>query len=212
LAIALLKSSRQLPLKLLLWDVGTDGWPEAVPPSLLLFATFIMTSNSKTSSLKSSTNKSAIELFSSIKERAASQTSLIRQQSSSWFSRESEPSLPVQDITYPLPVMEQPSRVLLKSLNRDHFNGPYTLSSTKKREVRVSTASGDMEQFLLIPVDEVSNTKDCATTDAASTTTRKDMYYLKSFKFGRYSPPSTRTKLQLLTLQIQTRLERFNIG
>ena len=141
-----------------------------------------MTSNSKTSSLKSSTNKCAIELFSSIKERAASQTSLLRQQSSSWFSKESEPSLPVPDITHPLPVMEQPSRVLLKSLNRDHFNGTYTLSSTKKR----CTARGDREQFLLIQVDEVSNTKDCATTDAASTTRRKDVYYLKSYKFGRY--------------------------
>jgi hypothetical protein len=138
-----------------------------------------MTSNNKTSSLKSSTNKCAIELFSSIKERAASQP---HSYANNWFSRESEPSLPVQDITHPLPVMEQPSRVLLKSLNRDHFNGTYTLSSTKKR----CTARGDREQFLLIQVDEVSNTKDCATTDAASTTRRKDVYYLKSYKFGRY--------------------------
>lgn len=99
-----------------------------------------MISNSRTASLKSSTNKSARELFSSIRERAASQTSLLRQQSSSWFSKESEPSLPVPDITHPLPVMERPSRVLLKSLNRDHFNGPYTLSSTKKGDVHVSTA------------------------------------------------------------------------
>ena len=133
-------------------------------------------------------NRSARELFSSLKTKVASKSSLLHKQSSSWFSKdeEHEPSLPSPEIINPFPVLEQPSRVLLKSLNKQRFDEQYVLSSNKRGVVCACSSRSEREQFLLIPVTETANNDDGAGEITSTRSNRQEMFYLKSYKFNRY--------------------------
>jgi len=81
---------------------------------------------------------------------------------------------PMPEITRPFPVVEQPPRIILTSSSDSNIR----LTSTKKGMVDVTSNRGDTEQFMLIPVVK--------TCDEGDATKKKDVYYLKSYKFNRY--------------------------
>ncbi|KAL7500372.1 hypothetical protein ACHAWT_008474 [Skeletonema menzelii] len=89
--------------------------------------------------------------------------------------------LPMPEITRPFPVVEQPPRCILSSVSDENIR----LTSNKKGLVDVTSNRGDKEQFLLIPA-----VKNCNEGAAAN---KKDVYYLKSYKFNRYLTSDSET-------------------
>ena len=90
-----------------------------------------------------------------------------------------EVRLPMPEITRPFPVVEQPPRCILSSVSD---NNNMRLASTKKGLVDVTSNRGDKEQFMLIPVAKSGDGDD----ESGDATKKKDVYYLKSYKFNRY--------------------------
>lgn len=101
--------------------------------------------------------------------------------------------LPMPEITRPFPVVEQPPRCILSSISDKNVR----LTSNKKGLVNLTSNRGDKEQFLLIPA-----VKNCSEGDA---TKKKDVYYLKSYKFHRYLTSNAETG-EVSTVKISAEL------
>lgn len=112
-------------------------------------------------------------------------------------------ALPLPEVKFPFPVVEQPSRIILKSLDSPHFE-VRRLTSGRRGAVSVTSSRGDAEQFMLIPVvvendnnGAVETGDDGCVNDGKMNDSfsdekcgakkrRKDVFYLRSYKFNRY--------------------------
>ena len=106
--------------------------------------------------------------------------------------------LPMPEITRPFPVVEQPPRCILTSVSDKNIR----LTSTKKGLVDVTSNRGDKEQFLLIPA-----VKNC--NEGAAAANKKDVYYLKSYKFNRYLTSDCETG-EVSTVKISAEMNTNN--
>lgn len=97
--------------------------------------------------------------------------------------------LPMPEITQPFPVVEQPPRCILSSISDKNIR----LTSSRKGLVGLTSNRGDKEQFLLIPA-----VKNCSEK-------KKDVYYLKSYKFHRYLTSDSETG-EVSTVKISAEL------
>eukprot|EP00985_Skeletonema_marinoi_P006914 scaffold3023_cov68-Skeletonema_marinoi.AAC.3 len=133
---------------------------------------FLSKASSNMSDLKMKASNHSSRLSSSISGRSTTTSNV----------SSDELRQPMPEITRPFPVVEQPPRCILTSVSDNNIR----LTSTKKGLVDTTSNRGDKELFLLMPA-----VKNC--NDEGDVKKRKDVYYLKSYKFNRYVTSDSET-------------------
>eukprot|EP00985_Skeletonema_marinoi_P006915 scaffold3024_cov115-Skeletonema_marinoi.AAC.1 len=133
---------------------------------------FLSKASSNMSDLKMKASNHSSRLSSSISGRSTTTSNV----------SSDELRQPMPEITCPFPVVEQPPRCILTSVSDNNIR----LTSTKKGLVDITSSRGDKELFLLIPAVKTCN-------DEGDAKKKKDVYYLKSYKFNRYLTSDSET-------------------